>query len=388
MNFIPPLDLKGQYQSIQQDIADAVLDVLSSGRYIKGPIVEQFEQQFANYIGTRDCIACNSGTDALFLALKALDIGPGDEVITSPFTFISTAEVISAAGAVPVFVDIEAESFNIDPQAIAPAISPRTRAIMPVHLFGRPANMTEIMAIAERHNLAVIEDCAQATGASWDSRRVGSIGHIGCFSFYPTKNLGACGDGGAVTTQDEAIATRIRILGDHGRTAGYYHEEVGVNSRLDALQAAILSVKLQRLDQWNQQRNTAAARYQTLLQSIPSIGLPQPLERGPQVWNQYTIRLQHASQSVQNDPVNQHSETGATVYRDRVRQQLQAQNVGSAVYYPLPLHLQPVYASLKYAHGSMPQAEQAASEVLSLPMFPELTAEQQQQVAYALKDAI
>lgn len=388
MTFIPPLDLKGQYQNIQQDVNNAVLSVLSSGRYIKGPTVELFEHQFADYIGTRECIACNSGTDALFLALKALDIGPGDEVITTSFTFIATAEMISATGATPVFVDIETESFNIDPGAIAAAISPHTRAVIPVHLFGRPANMTEIMAIAERHHLAVIEDCAQATGASWGDRRVGSIGHIGCFSFYPTKNLGACGDGGAVTTQDGAIAARIRKLGDHGRTGGYYHEEVGVNSRLDTLQAAILSVKLQHLDQWNQQRDDAATRYQTLMQAIPSIGLPQSLKQGRQVWNQYTIRLQQASHAEAEDSEPEYSATGANLYRDRVRQYLQEQDVGSAIYYPLPLHLQPVYSSLGYGRGTLPRTEQAATEVLSLPMFPELTLEQQQRVAYALKDAI
>lgn len=388
VTFIPPLDLKGQYQSIQQDVSDAVLDVLSSGRYIKGPTVELFEHQFADYIGTRECIACNSGTDALLLALKALDIGPGDEVITTPFTFIATAEMISAAGATPVFVDIEADSFNLNPEAIAPAITSRTRAIIPVHLFGRPTNMTKIMAIADRHNLAVIEDCAQATGATWGDHRVGSIGHIGCFSFYPTKNLGACGDGGAVTTQDEAIAARIRKLGDHGRSGGYYHEEVGINSRLDSIQAVILSIKLQQLDQWNQQRDAAAARYQALMQAIPSIGLPQLMQQGSQVWNQYTIRLQQASQVAQDHFEAEDSTIGANLYRDRVRQHLQEQDIGSAVYYPLPLHLQPVYSALGYARGSLPHSEQAATEVLSLPMFPELTEAQQMQVTYALKDAI
>lgn len=388
VTFIPPLDLKSQYQSIQQDVSEAVLSVLGSGRYIKGPTVETFEHEFAQYVGVQECIACNSGTDALFLALKALEIGAGDEVITTPFTFISTAEVISAVGATPVFVDIEPDSFNINPEAIAPAISPRTRAIMPVHLFGQAADMTRIMAIAERHNLPVIEDCAQATGAMWGDRRVGSIGHIGCFSFYPTKNLGACGDGGAVTTQDSAIAAKIRVLGDHGRTSGYIHEAIGVNSRLDTLQAAILLIKLRHLDQWNQQRAEAARRYQNLLKSIPTIVLPHAPSPKQHVWNQYTIRLQRVSQPAQPTKTDADPLAANATYRDRVRQRLQEQNVGSAVYYPLPLHLQPVYGALNYGAGTLPQAEQAAVEVLSLPMFPELTTEQQQQVAYALKDAV
>jgi dTDP-4-amino-4,6-dideoxygalactose transaminase len=378
VTFIPPLDLKKQYTLIQPEVEAAILKVLASGKYIKGEFVERFEQDFATYIGTPHCIACNSGTDALFLALRALDIGPGDEVITSPFTFIATAEVISAVGATPVFVDIEPDGFNINGEAIAAAITPKTRAIIPVHLFGEPTDMTALMAIAQSHNLPIIEDCAQATGATWNGQKVGAIGHIGCFSFYPTKNLGAFGDGGAVTTRDGAIAAKIRMLADHGRTGGYYHEAVGVNSRLDAVQAAILSVKLRHLDTWNAHRREVAQRYDQLLSPIPGIILPQSHAGGTSVWNQYTIRVQ---------PENMGNQSPSEV-RDQVRRSLQERQVGSAVYYPLPLHLQPVYQSLGYHPGQLPVSEHASKEVLSLPMFPELTPDQQERVTYAVKDTL
>ncbi|MEB3211244.1 MAG: DegT/DnrJ/EryC1/StrS family aminotransferase [Leptolyngbyaceae bacterium] len=376
MNPIPPLDLKTQYETIKSDVDTAVLSVLASGQYIKGEFVERFEAEFSHYSGTSFCVACNSGSDALFLALRAFDIGPGDEVITSPFTFIATAEMISAVGATPIFVDIEPNGFNIDCQAIADKITPRTRAIIPVHLFGQPAQMSLVMDIARAHNLVVIEDCAQATGATWQGQRVGSIGHVGCFSFYPTKNLGAFGDGGAITTQDQAIANKIRVLADHGRKQGYYHEAIGVNSRLDALQAAILSVKLKHLDQWNTQRTEVASRYSQLLAPVPGIQLPQTTSEGQSVWNQYTIRIPQ-------DPTSSSSETSR---RDNVRRSLKEKHIGSAVYYPLPLHLQPVYQHLQYQPGDLPRAEKAADEVLSLPMFPELTLKQQETVMYALKD--
>ncbi len=254
VNPVPAFDIKQQYTSIEAEVSAAVLEVLASGRYIGGPLVEGFEQQFAAYHGVSQCVACNSGTDALYLALRVLGIGAGDEVITTPFTFIATAEVISAVGAKPVFVDIDATTFNLDVEQIAAAITPKTKAIIPVHLFGQPVDMTSLMAIALAHNLSVIEDCAQSTGAMWGEEKVGSIGHIGCFSFYPTKNLGGCGDGGAITTNDPAIAAKLRILRDHGSKIRYLHEEIGVNSRLDALQAAILQIKLRYLDIWNERR--------------------------------------------------------------------------------------------------------------------------------------
>lgn len=384
MSSIPPFDLNQQYKLIGEEISAATLKVLGSGQYIGGTAVTTFEQQFGVYTGTAECVACNSGTDALFLALRSLGIGAGDEVITTPFTFVATAEVISAIGAIPIFVDIDAQTFNLDLDQIESAITDRTKAIIPVHLFGQPVNMTRLMAIAEAHQLWVIEDCAQATGASWAGKKVGSIGHIGCFSFYPTKNLGACGDGGAITTNDAAIAAKLRMLRDHGQQQRYVYEDIGVNSRLDGIQAAILTVKLQYLDNWNTQRQVIADRYHELLSSLPSIAIPEPIEGGQSVWNQYTIRILSPDQNGKsNQPVHKPGQV-----RDRVRQELQQRGVGSMVYYPLPLHLQPVYAALGYQPGCLPIAEQVSNEVLSLPMFPELSATQQEQVMYALKDSL
>jgi dTDP-4-amino-4,6-dideoxygalactose transaminase len=373
---IPPLDLKRQYQAIGADVSAAVLEVLASGAYIGGAVVQNFEQQFATYIGTQACVGCNSGTDALYLALRAMKIGAGDEVITTPFTFIATAEMISAVGAKPVFVDIDLATFNLDLDLLAAAITPRTKAIMPVHLFGNPVDMTALMAIAKQHNLIVIEDCAQATGAKWNGQQVGSIGHFGCFSFFPTKNLGACGDGGAIALNDPALADDLRMFREHGSRQRYYHEAIGVNSRLDAIQAAVLQVKLQHLDTWNQQRAAVAARYQELLANIPDIITPQPTPGGESAWNQYTIRVIASSG---DDPAAR---------RDLVRASLQSAGVISMIYYPLPLHLQSVYRDLGYPTGSFPHTERVSHEVLSLPMFPEITFEEQQRVVYALKDAI
>ncbi|WP_404784133.1 DegT/DnrJ/EryC1/StrS family aminotransferase [Altericista sp. CCNU0014] len=404
MNTIPPLDLGRQYRALQDDINAAVLAVLASGQYIGGPQVTQFEQAFATYINTPFCISCNSGTDALYLALRAFDIGPGDEVITSPFTFIATAEVISMAGATPIFVDIIPETFNLDPQQVQSAITPRTRAIMPVHLFGQPADMTQLMAIAQAHALPVIEDCAQATGAVWPDatgqpQKVGSIGHIGCFSFYPSKNLGGCGDGGAITTRNSDLAEKMRVLRDHGRSSGYIHEAIGTNSRLDAVQAAILSVKLRHLDRWNLQRKAIAERYGQLLGNIPGITVPP--DRGDSVWNQYTIRVAHegdlqylrrsrdrALLSEADFVLRARGVEPPAPRRDRVRVALAEQGVQSMVYYPLPLHLQPVYAHLDYELGQLPIADKAALEVLSLPMFPELTPPEQERIRNSLKEVL
>lgn len=379
MNKIPPLDLTQQYQQIEADVSKAVLEVLASGQYIGGPQVQQFETQFAEYIGTRHAVVCNSGTDALYLAMRALDIGPGDEVITTPFTFVATAETISAVGATPVFVDVDPLTFNIDVDQVAAAITDKTRAVIPVHLFGYPADMTRLMAVAEAHSLAVLEDCAQATGAQWQGQKVGAIGHVGCFSFFPTKNLGACGDGGAITTNDPALVERLRSLREHGQRQRYLHDEVGVNSRLDAVQAVILQIKLRHLDTWNQQRHAVAERYHQLLAPVPDIVLPQVATQGRCVWNQYTVRVVHPAA----DDLQARRDR-----RDAVRQFLQDQGVSSMVYYPIPLHLQPVYQSLGYREGQLPVAERLACEVLSLPMFPELLPETQAQVVHALKDAI
>jgi len=375
VNKVPPFDLTRQYQLIGEEVSAAVQEVLNSGYYIGGPVVENFEQQFAEYTGVGQCVACNSGTDALYLALRALQIGRGDEVITTPFTFIATAEVITAVGATPVFVDIDAKTFNLDITQLRTNITKRTKAIVPVHLFGQPVDMTALMAIAQEMGVAVIEDCAQAVGAEWAGKKVGSIGHIGCFSFYPTKNLGACGDGGAVTTNDPAIAASIRMLRNHGMSGDRYrHEATGINSRLDALQAAILQIKLPYLDRWNDARREVAASYHQMLKPVPGVVIPQELPGGRAVWNQYTIRLTKDSSS--------------SSYRDEVRNQLQQLGVSSMVYYPLPLHLQPVYNDLGYQPGEFPVVEQACHEVLSLPMFPELSFEEQQQVVYGLKDCL
>lgn len=376
MNTIPILDLGRQYKAIGEEINAAVQLVLTSGRYIGGPLVVDFETEFATYTGTTEAVACNSGTDALYLALRALEIGPGDEVLTTPFTFISTAEVISNVGATPVFVDIAPETFNLDLEQLEAAITPRTRAIIPVHLFGQPVDMTRLMAIAQAHHLAVVEDCAQATGAAWAGQKVGSFGDIGCFSFYPTKNLGAYGDGGAATTNNPALAAKIRMLRDHGQRRTYLAEAVGINSRLDTLQAAVLQVKLKYLHTWNTQRRKVADTYEQLLGKVPRIITPQILPAGQSVWNQYTIRIL---------PPSIASAQGAE--RDQVRSQLQALGIGTMIYYPLPLHLQPVYQSLGSQPGQ-PVAEKLADQVLSLPMFPELLADEQAQVAHGLKDCL
>ena len=379
MNKVPPLDLSRQYAQIGDEMAAAVQKVLASGAYIGGPAVKTFEQEFANYIGVSECVGCNSGTDALVLALRALKIGPGDEVITTPFTFFASAETISAVGAIPVFVDIDAATFNMDVDRLEAAITEKTKAIMPVHIFGQPIDMTRLMAIANQHNLAVIEDCAQSVGAEWQSQKVGSIGHIGCFSFYPTKNLGACGDGGAVTTNDPALSAAMRMLKEHGQSARYFYEEIGYNSRLDALQAVILSIKLRYLDDWNAQRREKAELYSEFLDRLPGIAVPTELPGAKGVWNQYTIRVK--SQDDRENPASGN-------FRDLVRAQLQENGIGSMVYYPLPLHLQPVYKSLGYQPGQLPVSEQVSGEVLSLPMFPELLRDQQERAIYALKDCL
>ncbi len=386
MNNVPPLDLTQQYAQIGDEIGAAVQKVLASGGYIGGPAVKSFEQEFANYTGVSDCVGCNSGTDALILALRALKIGPGDEVITTPFTFFASAETISAVGATPVFVDIDSGTFNLDVELLEAAITDKTKAIMPVHIFGQPTDMTRLMEIATKHNLAVIEDCAQSVGAEWESRKVGSIGHVGCFSFYPTKNLGACGDGGAVTTNDRALAASMRMLKEHGQSSRYFYEEIGYNSRLDALQAVILSIKLRYLDGWNSQRREKAAVYSEFLSRVPGVAVPKELPAAKPVWNQYTIRL--TSQDTIRLTSQEDEPTASGNFRDSMRTKLQESGIGSMVYYPLPLHLQPVYKSLGYEAGQLPVAEQVCREVLSLPMFPELSRDQQERAIYGLKDCL
>ncbi len=381
MTKIPPVDLSRQYKLIKEEADLAVLEILNSGNYVGGKAVATFEQEFADYLNVTECVSCNSGTDALFLALKALNIGKGDEVITTPFSFFATAEVITRVGAKPIFVDIDLGTFNLNLAQINQAITPQTKAIIPVHLFGQPVDMTELMAIAESYNLYVIEDCAQAAGAGWNNRKVGSIGHVGCFSFFPTKNLGACGDGGAITTNDPAIAKQMRILKEHGSPVRYRHDFIGINSRIDAIQAVVLTIKLRHLDFWNQQRQKAANYYQELLQSINTFKLPQPLSGGDNVWNQYTIRIADTQ-------FNSLTTAEIKTRRDLVQEYLQQQNIISMIYYPIPLHLQPIYQNLGYQKGQLPLVEQAAREVLSLPMFPGISEAEQEQVVDALKDGL
>ncbi|MEY2977349.1 MAG: hypothetical protein RLZZ435_1488 [Cyanobacteriota bacterium] len=390
---IPPLDLTQQYQTIKDEVEEAVKRVLSSGRYIGGEEVKAFETEFGQYIGSPFCVACNSGTDALYLALQALDLQPGDEVISTPFTFFATTEVISRLGAVPVFVDIDPQTLNLDLDQVEAAITPRTRLILPVHLFGLPLNMSRLRDLAIAHDLKIVEDCAQAIGAAWKDQKVGSWGDIGCFSFFPTKNLGACGDAGAIVTADPEIAQRIRQLREHGSPERYYHSELGLNSRLDALQAAILRIKLHHLDRWNQQRRQVADRYQAGLQSFPALQLPQPLPDSEPVWHQYTLRVKScaAAPRCQNSPSGDTSPCdlpNTPRCRDWLKSQLADQGIQSMVYYPIPLHQQVVYQSQPCRFSRLPVAEQCAQEVLSLPMFPELKPEQQDQIIQALQQLL
>jgi dTDP-4-amino-4,6-dideoxygalactose transaminase len=370
---VPLLDLQRQYQTLRDDISRAALDLLESGQYVLGPAVDEFEAAAAQALGVRHAIGVANGTDALLLSLRALGVGPGDEVITTPFSFIATAEVVSLLGATPVFCDIEPDTFNIDPQAIQAAITPRTKAIIPVHLFGHPAAMNEINALATAHNLAVLEDAAQAWGAHMSThvegeRMCGALGDIASFSFFPTKNLGACGEGGLVTTDNDELAAHVKTLRVHGQGRRYIHDEIGYNSRLHALQAAILSVKLPHAGKWNEARRANAARYNALLCDLP-LQLPVEHAGAYHVYHQYTLRLQPEA-------------------RDAVCKSLTEAQIGWAIYYPVCLHLQPVYQSPGGREGQLPRAEQAAREVLSLPIFPELRPDEIEAVARAVRAAL
>jgi dTDP-4-amino-4,6-dideoxygalactose transaminase len=354
---IPILDLTEQYRELRPQIERAVGEVFSSGHYINGPNVQALEAEIAEYVGTRSGVALNSGTDALHLALRALDIGAGDEVITTAFSFVATTEAIAIVGATPVLVDIDPVTFNIDPDAIAAAVTPRTAAIVPVHLYGHPAPMAKILELASKRGLAVVEDCAQAIGAEIDGKRVGSFGDVGAFSFFPSKNLGAFGDGGMVTTDSLELADRIRGLRAHGGRVKYHHEELGVNSRLDEVQAAILRVKLPHLEKWIEARRERARRYSSLLPV--NVSVPREMPDTRHVYHQYTIRVSE---------------------RDHVQRALADAQIQTMVYYPVPLHLQEVHARLGLRQGDLPQSERAAREVLSIPMFPELQLNQQTEV--------
>lgn len=376
---VPLLDVNRGNAPLRDEIVAALAKVVDSGKFLFGPDVQQLEKSMAQWCGTQHAVACASGSDAILLALMALDIGEGDEVICPSFTFFATASAVWRLNAKPVFVDIEPHTFNIDPAKIEDEITPATKAIIPVHLFGQCADMDAINAIAQRHSLWVIEDAAQAIGAKHRGRPAGSMGHIGCLSYYPTKNLGGMGDGGMLTTSDAPLAERLRLFAAHGMSPRYYHKVIGINSRLDTLQAAVLNVKLTRLAKWTEQRQAHAARYDELLGSRlgSQITLPHDVGRSTapsyeghcHVWNQYTIRIPGGR-------------------RDAVKAQLAQAGIGSEVYYPVPLHQQNCFLTLGYGPGTLPHTERAAAEVLSLPVFPEMTTAEQDLVVGRLSDAM
>jgi len=383
---IPPFSLDEQISEIGDEIEEALIKVFRSGKYIGGEEVASFEKAFALAIETSYSVSCNSGTDALILALRSLNIGEGDEVITSSFSFFATAEAITSVGARPVFVDIDPENYLMDLDLIEKVITPRTKAILPVHLFGQPIDMDKIMAIAEVNNLKVVEDCAQAAGAHWRGKPVGSYGDVGCFSFFPTKNLGAAGDGGAITTNNLELAKTIRELAVHGMPKRYFHTNIGYNSRLDSLQAAILNVKLTRLNKWIERRKAIAINYISQLSSIESIELPSNnlSNNSFHSWNQFVIRI------MDNSFVKNIKATSEDVFdntnRDLFKNELHRLGVNTIIYYPIPIHLQPAYRELGYTEGSLPITEKVCSQVISLPIFPELKFIQQSYIIDRIKE--
>ncbi len=383
---IPPFSLEAQISEIGEEIEEALIKVFRSGKYIGGEEVASFEKAFALAIETSYSVSCNSGTDALILALRSLNIGQGDEVITSSFSFFATAEAITSVGAKPVFVDIDPENFLMDLALIEKAITSRTKAILPVHLFGHPLDMDKIMKIAEENNLKVIEDCAQAAGAHWRGKPLGSYGDVGCFSFFPTKNLGAAGDGGAIATNNFDLAKVIRELSIHGMPKRYFHTNIGYNSRLDSLQAAILNVKLNRLNKWIEKRKAIAINYINELSMIEGIKLPSNtfINKSGHSWNQFVIRIMDDSfiKNIKStsENISHHSN------RDLFRTELHRLGVNTIIYYPIPIHLQPAYKDLRYKEGSLPVTEKVCRQVISLPIFPELNSIQQSYVIDKIKE--
>jgi len=361
---IPFLDLKAQYQNMREQVLSSIEQVLESCEFILGPNVSAFEQEIAEYLGVKHAIGVGNGTDALVLILDALGIGPGDEVITTPYTFFATAECVSRLGAKPVFVDINPITLTIDPEKLEQAITSRTKAVIPVHIFGRAADMPRIMDIASRHHLFVVEDACQSIGGEIQGKKLGTFGNAGAFSFFPTKNLGAYGDGGLVVTDDDELAERVRMLRAHGSKVKYHNELIGYNSRLDEMQAAVLRVKLRHLNEWNSRRRQIALEYNKLLKDLP-LQLPDPGEKGEHVFHLYTI---------------------LTDNREELRAYLKSRGVETGVYYPTPLHLQPAYADLGYRVGDFPVSESACERNISLPMYPELTDEQIHYAAQAVRN--
>ncbi|MCA1565426.1 MAG: DegT/DnrJ/EryC1/StrS family aminotransferase [Acidobacteria bacterium] len=364
---VPLLDLKQQHARLREELRAGVDRILDSQQFVLGEEVRLLEEELARYSTARHAVGCASGSDALLLALMALDIKAGDEVITTPFSFFATASAIARTGATPVFIDIEPRTYNLDPSLVEAAITTRTRAIMPVHLYGQCADMDALSEVAARHDLPVIEDAAQAIGAEDGGRRAGSLGRIGCFSFYPTKNLGAAGDAGLLTTGDDALAERLRRLRVHGGATEYLHTEIGINSRLDALQAAVLRVKLPHLDGWSQARRERAETYSLLLTNAHlrfNLRAPFIRENVRHIFHQYVVRVPE--------------------HRDALVEHLRAHGVGVKIYYPVPLHMQECFRYLGYREGALPEAERAARETLALPIYPELRLEQQQYVVDTL----
>jgi dTDP-4-amino-4,6-dideoxygalactose transaminase len=378
---IPLCNLKLQYESLSEEINEAMLKVAAEARYILGPNVRAFEQEIADYCSCEHAVGVGSGTDALHLALKALGIGPGDEVITTPFTFVATTEAIGMVGATPVFIDIDPLTFNMDVTQLESRVTSNTKAILPVHLYGQSCNMDVVMDVAQRHGLSVVEDCAQAIGATWRGRPVGSIGDAGCLSFFPSKNLGAFGDAGMLVTNRTDVYERVEMLRRHGGRVKYHHEVLGLNSRLDELQAAILRVKFRHLPQWLQSRRDAAHTYNSLLAGRDEIETPHELTD-----NGYVIPQNNSSD---DSPVHcvYHQYTVLVERRDDLISHLKSRQVGHAVYYPIPLHLQEVHEALRFGKGSFPIAERVADRCLSLPMFPEITRTQIECVVNVLKES-
>lgn len=365
---VPLLDLQAQYETLRDELRRAALRVLDSQQFVLGPDVKALEDEVAGYTGAKHAISCASGSDALLLALMALEIKAGDEVITTPYSFFATAAAIARVGARPVFVDIDPATYNIDVARIAAAITPQTRAILPVHLYGQCAEMSDLMEVSVQHGIPVIEDAAQAIGAEDEGRQAGTVGAIGCFSFYPSKNLGGAGDGGMLTTNDDEIAKRLRMLRVHGSEVKYHHALLGVNSRLDSLQAAILRVKLPHLDAWSAARRANALRYDQLFADaglLEEIVLPRVRENVRHIFNQYVIR--------------------AGARRDALIEHLKQSDIGTDIYYPVPLHLQECFRYLGDREGDFPEAERAARETIALPIYPELTAEQQSYVVESIR---
>ncbi len=363
---VPFLDLRAQFAQVGAEIGRALAEVSESACYVLGPQVAAFERAFADYLGAKHCVGVNSGTSALHLALLCAGVGPGDEVVTVPMTFIATSWAVSYAGATPVYVDVDPVTYTMDVSRVEKAITPRTKAILPVHLYGQPADLGPLMELSRRHGIPLIEDAAQAHGARYRGRAAGTFGQSGCFSFYPGKNLGAYGEGGAVVTDDDAIAARLRSLRDHAQSQRYHHDEIGFNYRMDAFQGAVLGIKLRHLERWTEARRRLAGRYSALLQDLP-VETPEEAPGRRHVWHLYVV-LARA--------------------RDRLRKALEERGIQTGLHYPIPLHLQRAYAHLGYARGDFPVAERVGAECLTLPLFPEMTIQQQDAVVEALGEAL